>query len=148
VFSPYTGPSPFPYPHPPVPINCAYYTGTDIPPPPSSAPASSANPSAPASSGDIQARGPEPAKCKTVQTTVTVEYLCIATMIISPPPIQTHGKGVLTTSVPDFCAQPPKRSTGEVPDGDKVFPLSYPVRVMSPTFLRDITIQHNISLRP
>lgn len=125
VSSPYTGPNPFPYSHPPNPIHCAYYTGTDIPPPPSSAPALSVNPP-PASSGGVQARDPEPAKCKTVQTTATVEYLCVVTQLVYPPPDIISKTGVLTTRVPDFCAQPPKRSTGQIPEGDIVCPLSYP----------------------
>ena len=132
--SPYTGPNPFPYSHPPNPINCAYYTGTDIPPPPSSAPASSANP-APAASGGVQARDAEPAKCTTIQSTATVEYLCLVTQLIYPAPVQLSKDGVLTTRVPDFCAKPPKKSTGEVPDGDKIYDLGYPVRVTSVTFL-------------
>jgi hypothetical protein len=113
--SPYRGPKPHSYPNPPNPVNCAYYTGSKIPPPPPSS-----------SSAGVQARDPEPARCRTTTTTVPVEYLCIETDIGDPPAVRTHKKGVLTTSVPDFCTTPPKRSTGEVPPGDLVFPLYYP----------------------
>ena len=113
---PYAGPSPFKYSTPANPETCSLYTGTDIPPPPSSS----------AASASLQARDADPATCTTVQTTITVEKLCTITQLIYPAPSTARKNSVLTTSVPDFCASPPKDSTGEVPDGNKVFDLGYP----------------------
>jgi hypothetical protein len=54
-----------------------------------------------------------------------VEYLCIETDLVYPPPVQTHKKGALTTSVPDFCTGAPKIPGGNGV-GNSIYPLSYP----------------------
>lgn len=118
---PYKGPHPFTYSDPVNPVNCGYYTGTHIPPPPSSVPPAS---SLPASS--VQARNADPAQCSTVKTTQAVKYLCIETDLIYPPAVKISKKGTLTTKVPDFCAAPRGKPTGNGPAGNVIFDLSYP----------------------
>lgn len=108
----YSGPHQFQYPHPANPRSCSYRTEKETSPPPSAA--------------TLDIGDANPSSCQTTTTTMTVERQCTVTEIIYPNPVKVHQKGVLTTSVPEFCASTPQKSTGELPDGDNVYSLGYP----------------------
>jgi hypothetical protein len=105
--------------------NCNLYTGTDIPPPPTSSGFLSRVPSSSLAARDLdELEARDPAKCtSTVKTTttVTVKKICTTTQIATPPPSIIPHTGTLTTKIPTFCGGSPGINTASgVPSGDVV----------------------------
>jgi hypothetical protein len=133
--------------------NCNLYTGTDIPPPPTSSDNISLIPSSSLNARDvdgIEAR--DPAKCTTTvstTSTVTVKKICTTTQIASPPPSIISRTGTLTIKIPSFCGGSRGINTySALPSGDIVGEdaSGYPLSLQHIAHLYDSSTRH-VALR-